>query len=348
MEKKKTGTVTGASGPAERANQGTHQGASPTIRVAAVQMTTELVNVDANLAKAERLVRAAFERGAKWVILPEFFSSGNAFHPEMARATRALDGPPAELLRDLARQGNATVGGSFLAWSDGNVYNSFVLALPDGSTLRHDKDYPTFWENCYYIGGNDDGVLPTPQGNAGVALCWEFIRSGTAARLKGKVDVVVGGSGWWAPEDSVPLDSPRRIMNLEIMKATPSRFAKMLGVPVVHAAQAGNFIGQSWPDQGDAYPSHYLGETQIVDGTGRVLARMSREEGDGVITADITFGSIADEPEPIPDRYWIAEFPEAVYSQWQNSLKTGHQHYLSTTLPYVKELFDRPAAKARR
>jgi predicted amidohydrolase len=321
---------------------------SPTVRVAAIQMTAELANVDANLAKAERLVRAAFERGANWVILPEFFSSGNAFHPAMAAATRAIDGSPARLLRDLARQGNAAVGGSFLAWRDGNVYNSFVLALPDGSMHRHDKDYPTFWENCYYIGGNDDGVLPTPQGKVGVALCWELIRSQTAARLKGKVGMVVGGSGWWAAKDSVPPDNPARRLNLEIMKATPARFARMLGVPVVHAAQAGSFVGRSWPIEGDAYPSHYLGEAQIVDGKGRVLARMSREEGEGVITADVPFGPVADEPEGIPERYWIAEFPEAIYSQWESALETGHRYYLSTTLPYVKGLFERPAEERSR
>jgi len=312
--------------------------APPSIRVAAVQMTAELGNVDANLASAERLVRVAFDRGADWVILPELFSSGNAFHPDMAAATRAIDGQPAKLLRDLARQGNATVGGSFLAWREGNIYNSFVLALPGGSMHRHDKDYPTFWENCYYIGGNDDGVLPTPQGDVGAVLCWEFIRSRTAARLKGKVGMVVGGSGWW----SMPPDNPASKMNLEIMKTTPSRFARMLGVPVVHAAHAGNFVGQSWPDQGGTYRSHYLGEAQIVDGKGCVLARMSREEGKGVITADISFGSIADEPEAIPDRYWIAEFPEATYRRWKDALNTGHQYYLSTTLPYVKGLFDRP------
>ena len=83
---------------------------SPTIRVAAVQMTAKFGDVDANLAKAERLVRMAFERGADWVILPELFASGNAFHPQMAKTTRAIDGSPAELLRELARQGNATVG----------------------------------------------------------------------------------------------------------------------------------------------------------------------------------------------------------------------------------------------
>jgi predicted amidohydrolase len=321
---------------------------SPTIRVAAVQMTAEFANVDANLATAERLVRVAFERGANWVILPELFSSGNAFHPEMATATRTIDGPPAELLRDLAREGNATVGGSFLAWRDGNVYNSFVLALPDGSTRRHDKDYPTFWENCYYIGGNDDGVLPTPQGNVGAVLCWEFIRSRTAARLKGRVAMVVGGSGWWGVKDSEPSDSPARTLSHEIMKATPSRFAKMLGVPVVHAAHAGSFVGQAWPDRGETYPSYYLGEAQIVDGNGRVLARMSREEGEGVITADISLGSVADKPDAIPDSFWIAEYPEEFYRQWQRDLETGHQYYLSTTLPYVEALFNRPAEERTR
>lgn len=314
---------------------------SPTIRAAAIQMLAELGDVDANLAMAQRLARVAFERGANLVILPELFASGNAFYPYMASATRAIDGPPAQLLVDLAREGNAIVGGSFLAWRDGHVYNTFVLALPDGSTHRHDKDDPTFWENCYYIGGDDDGVLHTPRGTIGAALCWEFIRSRTAARLKGKVDIVVGGSGWWGGLDSGRSDGPSAEFGLEVMKAAPSRFARMLGVPVVHAAHAGRFVGQSWPDSGESYPSRYLGEAQIVDGNGRILARMSREEGEGVITADVRLGRVADEPDAIPDSFWIAEFPEAVYRQWEHDLETGHQYYLSTTLPDVRELFAR-------
>ena len=126
-----------ASGPAPSA-----------VQVAAVQMTAELGNVGSNLARAERLVRAALRRGAQWVILPEFFPSGIAFHPQMAEAARPVDGAPAQLLCRLTLEGSAAVGGSFLAWRDGNVYNTFVLALPDGSTFRHDKDHPTFWENC--------------------------------------------------------------------------------------------------------------------------------------------------------------------------------------------------------
>ncbi|OBI80639.1 carbon-nitrogen hydrolase family protein [Mycobacterium sp. 1245805.9] len=313
--------------------------ASSTLRVAAIQMLAELGDVDANLAMAQRLVRVAFERGASLVILPELFASGNAFFPHMASTTRAIDGSPAQLLVDLAREGNAIVGGSFLAWRDGHVYNTFVLALPDGSTRRHDKDDPTFWENCYYVGGDDDGVLHTPHGVIGAALCWEFIRSRTAARLKGKVDIVVGGSGWWGGKDSGRSDGPSAEFGLAVMKAAPSRFARMLGVPVVHAAHAGRFVGRSWPDSDESYPSRYLGEAQIVDGNGRILARMSRDEGEGVITADVTLGPVSGEPDPVPDSCWIAEFPDAVYRQWEQDLDTGHRYYLSTTLPYVRAMF---------
>lgn len=310
-----------------------------TLRVAAVQMKADLANVDANLLKVEHLTRLAFSRGARWVILPEFFTSGIAFHPDMAKATRAVDGPPAQLLLKLAREGNAVVGGSFLAWRDGNAYNTFVLAFPDGSTLRHDKDYPTNWENCYYVGGKDDGVLPTPNGNVGVALCWEFVRSGTARRLKDRVNMVVGGSGWWTLSDARPADDPYRKLNLDILKAAPGRLARMLGVPVVHASHAGRFEGLAWPGEAVAYSSHYLGETQIVDGRGQMLARMSYEDGEGVVTADITLGVIPRERMGIPDNFWIAEYPDSTKSRWEATLKSGHEYYLSTTLPYLKERF---------
>lgn len=199
------------------------------LRVAAVQMRAELANVEANLTKAERLVHTAFRRGARWVILSELFPSGIAFYPDMAKTVRPIDGAPVQLLRRLARQGGGSVGGSLLASRDGNVSNSFVLALPDGSILRHDKDQPTFWENCCYIGGQDDGVLDTPEGSAGAALCWEFIRSKTAKRLNGR-NLVVGGSCWWTAKDSDPPDHPFRKRGLETLKAAPGAFAGRPGL----------------------------------------------------------------------------------------------------------------------
>ena len=157
-------------------------GTADTLRVAAIQMTPRLGAVDDNLAQAEQLVRQAAAKDAALIMLPEMFTSAAAFHQDMVKAIRPLDGAPARLLRDLARQEQVMVGGSFLAEDHGRVYNSFLLVTPDGAALRHDKDFPTYWETCYYERGNDDGVLNTPLGPMGAALCWEMVRSGTARR----------------------------------------------------------------------------------------------------------------------------------------------------------------------
>ena len=41
------------------------------------------------------------------------------------------------------------------------------------------------WENCFYIGGHDDGVLPPVDGfTPGAAVCWEFMRTQTVQRMR--------------------------------------------------------------------------------------------------------------------------------------------------------------------
>ena len=66
------------------------------------------------------------------------------------------------------------------------------------------------------------------------------------------------------------------------------------------------------------YVSRYLGETQITDGDGRVLARMTCEDGEGVITADITPGKVAGERAPIPENFWTGELPSMAAKAWEH------------------------------
>lgn len=107
-------------------------------------------------------MRGAFRQGAEWVILPEFFTSAVAFTPSMLSAWLPLEGPALDVMRRLAREHDGVVGGSFIAKSGKDCFNSFLLVFSDGHYYRHDKDLPTMWENSYYIGGSDDGVLRTP------------------------------------------------------------------------------------------------------------------------------------------------------------------------------------------
>jgi len=304
-----------------------------TIRVAAIQMKAEIGDVDANLASAERLVRGAFEKGAEMVILPEFFTSAMAYNPKMLEAVCPIDGKPMQLLKSLAKEYKGIVGGSFIALRDENAYNSFVLAFPDGNIFIHDKDYPSYEENRYYIGGQDDGILDTPVGSIGVALCMEFVRSATANRLLGKVDIVVGGSCWWTDNPYNPADS----ISLSILKETPLRFARMLGVPIVHASHIGTVDNYSDSDLSTPRKRVYLGETQIIDRTGKILSRMSYEDGEGVILADVALGEIKVSHEAIPDSFWFPGFLQGWINAWERDLIEGHKYYQEKALPYYKE-----------
>src|SRR6516165_11872147 len=233
------------------------------IRVAAIQMRANVGAVASNLSRAESLVREAFRREAEWVILPEFFTSALAFAPSMLSAWLPLEGPALELLRKLAGEHNGVVGGSFIAKSGKDCFNSFLLVFPNGQYYRHDKDLPTMWEASYYIGGSDDGVRATPAGPVGAALCWELIRSQTVRRLVGKVNFVVGGSCWRDMRFPVPpqlADVQARLRNF--VRQAPGELARRLGVPVVHAAQAGAFEGSTPGNETVPYVSRFLGETQ--------------------------------------------------------------------------------------
>lgn len=311
------------------------------IKITAVQMTAELGNVEANLNAAERLATSAFRAGAQWVILPEFFTSAVAFHKIMLHTARPVDGRPARLLKDLAIEFNGVVGGSFIARRGPDNYNSFMLAFPDGSSYFHDKDQPTMWENCYYIGGADDGIAETPIGKIGMAMCWEFVRSRTARRLLNKVDIVVGGSCWWSlPEKRLPGFSQKvEDRNLEIMIETPARFAKMLGVPVVHAAHAGDFECALPLVPGFRYRSHFLGETQIVDGDGKILSRMKRGDGEGFIMAEIDLDKKCAPSEAIPESFWIPDLPLPIRTVWAYQNLHGKLYYRSV-MKAIRGKFD--------
>ena len=183
------------------------------MRAAAVQLVPIIGDVAANLEACERLGDQAGAAGAEWILLPEFFTTGIAFREELAGAAVAPDGAATALLRGLAARHGAHVGGSFLCRDpDGHVRNAFFLAGPDGRLLgRHDKDLPTMWENAFYIGGDDDGIIETDDITVGAAVCWEFMRTQTAERLRGRVDLVVGGSGWWSIPEWPPKPVFRRL-----------------------------------------------------------------------------------------------------------------------------------------
>jgi predicted amidohydrolase len=300
------------------------------MRVAAIQLEVALGDIDRNLEESERLVREAAAAGAELVSLPEFFTTGAAFDERVSRSALPPDGAGAQLLERLAAELGIFLGGSFLCRDlDGEVRNAYLLANPEGEIVgRHDKDLPTMWENALYIGGTDDGVIDAGPFTAGVSVCWEYMRSQTARRFAGHVDVVIGGSNWW----SIPAWPPRALSqrleasNAATARRAPAVFGRLVGAPVVHAANAGSFRCPMPDMPGVTYDGHFQGGALIAAADGSVLAVRGREEGAGIAVADVEVGRSAP-LDPIPDRFWLhSRGPVSTYA-WHTQRLHGRRWY---------------------
>jgi predicted amidohydrolase len=278
------------------------------VRAAAIQLAARVADVDANLEACERLADQAAADGADCIVLPEFFTTGIGFVPQLAEATLAPDGEATDLLRLLARRHGAMVGGSFLCRDeDGEVRNAFFLATADGELAgRHDKDLPTMWENAFYVGGDDDGVIAADDVTVGAAVCWELMRTQTVRRLRGRIDLALTGSAWWSvPESWPPRAVTRRAEagNRALARRAAQQLALFIGAPVVHAAHCGP-LHCEMPLLPLGYEGHFEGWTMICDASGRVLGGRAAEQGEGVVIADVEPGRVEPALEP-PDRFWL-------------------------------------------
>lgn len=332
------------------------------VKVAAVQMHSSLGDVDANLEKAERWVKEAIKLGAKWVVLPEVFTTGFGRHKRMLDAHRPILGEPTKLLRRLAAEG-VYIGGSFLAESNGDVYNTFVLATPAGQIFQHDKDFPsTPLESSYYAGGEDeefvrelktrievpesqpiptrqendaDGVFDIDGESIACAICWEQIRYRTMRRIVAKQpDLMLTASCWPRLDakygESTMPEAEGDAWHRQVMEA-PVRLAKSLGCPVVHA----NTCGDTWSLDGDLkshYLARWLGESQIVDGHGKVLAKRPRSEGEGLVIKSVAMGNVGATLEIPSGEFWTPDTTETAKDFWYSN--AGREYYLETTRPH--------------
>jgi predicted amidohydrolase len=317
---------------------------SKTQKVAAIQMQGRVADLPYNIAQAGDLLEKALRNGAEIVALPEFFTTPIVLDERLFGCSVETENPALDMLKVLAKQHGAMIGGSYLAMRGGDVFNTYVLVDRDGSVHSHDKDLPTMVENAFYTGGADDGVTATSNGSVGMAVCWETIRTATVKRLRGKVDLLMTGSHWWSePGWRFPrwLMNRTHVQNLAMMAEVPSRFAKLVGAPLLHAAHVGTVEGQFalTPGIRVGTRTRLMGETQIVDSSGAILARRGIDDGPSVISATITLGRVPHSLEPAQD-FWSLNLPMTFRTFWAEQNAATRPIYARAKAQGLLQSFD--------
>jgi predicted amidohydrolase len=294
------------------------------IRIAVVQPALALGEVERNLARIEDLIRDAHrEHGAAVIVVPEGYTTPNVYAKVLRATARPVDGQPLQMLTRLARELDCVLAGGFIAVRGRHTYGTFVLAEPDGALHLHDKDIPTAWEQHYYIGGDDPGAVHcgTIGCTVGLMSGWEWARFRTAGRVRAAgARLVLGGMCW----PSMPLNWPgplrpwaRREHAIWRRQAheLPGQVARLTGVPVAHASHVGPVQGETPLGPGIPWHTQMIGESQVCDRDGAILARLTLEDGEGHVAADVDLQT----PVPladIQDRFWIPKMTLTTHAAW--------------------------------
>lgn len=149
------------------------------IRVASVQFESVAGDKQANLAKVRAFTRQAAEAGAEIVAFPEccltgyWFLRGLSREQLVALAEPVPDGPCSGELGALSKQCNMTVGAGLVELADdGELYNTYIVAMPDGRVERHRKIH--CFVNPEMASGSEFTVFDTPHGcRVGVLICYD-------------------------------------------------------------------------------------------------------------------------------------------------------------------------------
>ena len=279
------------------------------LRVAAVQFQHISGDKPANLAMMDRYVAQAASQGVRVLTFPECCVSGYWFLRHLSPdeltelAEPVPDGPTVSWLLTRAKQHDMAIGAGFVERDEtGQLFNTYVVALPDGTWHRHRKLHCFISEHLQ--SGDAYTVFDTPWGcRIGVLICYDnnLIENVRATALLG-ADVLLaphqtGGCKSGSPHAMGRIDLAlweQREQNPQaladeffgpkgrgwLMRWLPSR-AHDNGIFLVFS----NGVGQ-----GD--DEVRTGNAMILDPYGRIIVE-TRQIGDDMVIADLE-GSLRD------------------------------------------------------
>jgi len=166
----------------------------PTVRIAAIQATPQILDAEGTVEKALGLLRDAAAQGAQLAVFPEAFvslypsgvwaagaasfSGWDELWERMWASSVDVPGPLVDRLVEACAEldVHCAIGVNERERErPGSLYNTLLLLGPEGIVARHRKLMPTQHERIFHgIGlGDDLEVVETPMGRIGGLICWE-------------------------------------------------------------------------------------------------------------------------------------------------------------------------------
>ncbi len=262
----------------------------PEITVAVTQFACSW-DVAANLAAAERLVRAAARGGAQVILLQELFETPyfciteDARH--LARARPYADNALVARFAALARELRVVLPVSFFERAGEAAFNAVAMVDADGTVLgRYRKSHipqGPGYEEKYYFSPGDTGfrVWDTAFGRIGVGICWDqwFPEAARAMALLG-AELLLYPTAIGSEPPAPGYDSQPH------WETVMRGHAAANIVPLAAANRIGTEVQ-------DGRAVTFYGSSVLVGPTGEVRARAGRDD-EAVVSATFDLGAARD------------------------------------------------------
>lgn len=184
------------------------------VKILAVQMGSEIANIDANIKKAESLLREGLSTGdADFAILPEVWTSGWDCESFSGCAESLDSGKSVQMLKSVAKDFRVNIlGGSFIEKRGEKLYNTCPVINRNGEVVcTYEKNHLFSYYGCAegnYITRGDNPVMVELDGvKLGLTICYDirFPEIYRAYRKAG-ADILVNMAAWGANK-KIPWDS---------------------------------------------------------------------------------------------------------------------------------------------
>lgn len=168
------------------------------IRVASVQFNHHANDKAYNLAVIEKYVSRSLENGVEMIVFPEMCITGYWHVSKLNKsaidglAERVPQGASCQALLAMSAKYGVSIGAGLIEKDEaGELYNCYVMAMPDGRIEAHRKLH-TFVSK-HMTSGNEFTVFDTPHGcRVGILICWDnnLVENVRITALKG-ADILI-------------------------------------------------------------------------------------------------------------------------------------------------------------
>ena len=260
------------------------QAESAEIKVAACQIDPKILDLQGNLEKHIQYIKQAAGKGARLIVFPEMSIPGYCYTSwsEMATHGQYIPGPITNALSKVCKDLNVHVVIGMIE-KDGigcywGYYNASVLIGPAGILGKYRKTHIPYLGLDRFVRPGDlpYPVIDTPVGKIGLGICYDlrFPEQWRTMAWKG-AEILVNITNLPTGADSHPnLLGPTRALENRVF--------------VISCDRVG--VERGW---------EFIGRSQIIDRTGKVLVEASRDK------EEIIFATI--DPELAREKYIVVK-----------------------------------------